>query len=814
MTFLRSRYGLCALLLLCFSFSLGAKVEKGLMFRSYEVVPELRTSLAISGSGETFSFRDSLVISFQLRLELDRGRFGYVCRLFLEEGEPLDVLLSTPPGGRTVLGATGDHRRMFTIGEADAMQEDWQMVRIVISRSREGLKATVNGSEVYSVQSPLQPRSNASICFGKVDGEHFSTTDVAPMVLRDLLIKTDSRTPFQWPLSSAAEFRDAGGISARLDNPVWLEDYNRRWRRVWAAEMPTVTFICPDTLRSRVWLVSGGQVASYSLEKGEEVENESLRKIKAGLATNDFVTLPDGTLAYADVDAVPELVRYNVQEGDWEKDSPRVRMSLYRHHNTEFYPQDSSYIYLFGYGQHRYHKTMKVWNPFRGETRVLDLPGVFPRYLASTGLRGHLLYVMGGKGNEVGIQELGIRLYDDFFSVDLRDGTVSKLWKSPLLQGEVAAGNLLFEPGGESFLALTYNPDVFESALQLRRFSLADGSQEPIGNPIPYSFLDVSSEACLFYDSRTENYVTVTSSRDADGIYRVVVYLLGNPILPPVPLGEKESASFPWGWLVAFCLLSGGAAAAVVFFRRRKPKATSPVYVKADATKPGVRLLGGFRVLSASGEDISGSFSPQTERFFAILILYTAEYGGISNAKLKSLLWSDKSDESYNNNRGVTMKKVRTVLEQVGPIDFVSDGGQWKVVDTQGLCDYLIASQVLQSGPELETLLDIAGQGPLLPEVQQDYLDAFKSLHANRVLELLESFRLNPGVSPELTIRITDAQLQFDNLDEEVVRAKCQALISQKKVGAAQAVFSRFTEEYQRVMGESYAEDFKDFVKK
>ena len=160
------------------------------------------------------------------------------------------------------------------------------------------------------------------------------------------------------------------------------------------------------------------------------------------------------------------------------------------------------------------------------------------------------------------------------------------------------------------------------------------------------------------------------------------------------------------------------------------------------------------------------------------------------------------------------MKKIRTVLEQVGPIDFVSDAGQWKVVDPDGQCDYLAASRVLQGNPGMEAVLDIAAEGPLLPEVQQDYLDAFKSLHANRVLQQLEAFRSRSGVSPDLSIRIADAQLRFESLDEEAVRAKCQALIAQQKLGSAQAAFSRFTEEYQRMMGEPFAEDFKDFVKK
>ena len=203
------------------------------------------------------------------------------------------------------------------------------------------------------------------------------------------------------------------------------------------------------------------------------------------------------------------------------------------------------------------------------------------------------------------------------------------------------------------------------------------------------------------------------------------------------------------------------------------------------------------------------------ERFFVLLILHTVEYGGVSNAKLKSLLWSDKSDESYNNNRGVTMKKIRKVLEQVGDIDFVSEGGQWKVSGNTALCDYFVAAEVFQQESTLEELLEVAAWGPLLPEVQSDYLDPFKSYYTNRVFQGIEHIRQDRGeaLTPVQSEQLADCALLFDSLDEEAIRLKCNALIAQKRLGLARQVFSRFAEEYQRVMGEPFSADFKDFIK-
>ena len=739
-----------------------------------------------------------------------QSRFGYVCRLFVDDNDPLDLLLSTPWGGPTSLCATGDHRNILTVCTGDALLSGWQTIRISLVGSDGTLRALVNGKEVYR-SNTSQVRHSGSVSFGRGDAGRSPTTDVAPMVLKNLRIRADSGRPCFWPLDGEAEFKSGQRLSAQISNPVWQQDYNREWRKVWSEEMPSVTYICQDTLRKRIWFVSEGKVVCYDVRSGEASVGHPKHKMKLGIAVNDLVILPDGTLAYADGDAAPDLIRYDASRSDWELDNPRVRSSQYLHHNTLYLPEDSSYVYLFGYGHYRYQKSAKVWHLGGGEPAELDLPGIFPRYLSAAGYKDGLVYVLGGKGNEVGIQELGTRLWGDFFSVDLKDGTVSRLWKNEVMEKEVPAFDLLF--AGDSLLALTYDPEVFESALQLRRFSLADGGSQALGSRIPYPFLDIESEARLMYDREGENYVAALSCKGADGIFRVSVHILGSPVLDPVVLPKDQA--FAWWWIVLAGVVLLAGLLGLLLRRKRKAAPVRTPVLKAEKG-PGVQLLGGFRVRDAKGQDITSAFSPQTLRLFAILILHTAEYGGISNAKLKSLLWSDKSDESYNNNRGVTMKKIRTALEQVGPIDFVSENGQWKVADENGLCDYLQASAALQHPLPLEDLLRIASEGPLLPELQEDYLDAFKGNYSTLVLQQLERYYESSSgtLSPDTAIRIADAALLFDSLHEEAIRVKCMALISQKKLGSAQAVFTRFTEEFQRMMGEPYGRDFKDFIKK
>lgn len=800
-------------LFLTLSILLSAKVQEGLLFRSYDVVSDQRTSLDIPSAGTYLNFKDSLNMSFDVRLELDRGRFGYVCRLFVDGEDPIDLLLSTPQGDGTSLVFTGDHRNMFPIYHSDPILSLWQTMHMRVIDKGGQMHVLVNGKDFYQFRTS-QPRHTCSISFGKGNNDKNTTTDVAPMVIRNLRIRTDKRAPYFWAMSDESEVKSGAGLPVQISNPVWLQDYNRKWRKVWSEEMPSTTYICSDTLRGRLWFVADGKVACYQVNTGSWWSRTTSRKMKPGLATNDLVILSDGTLAFADVALLPRYIRFDPEKGDWEQENPRERSSLNLHHNTLFLSCCNKYVYLFGYGQYRYHKTATIWSEASDSVQVMELPGVFPRYLAGAGCYNGLIYVLGGKGNDVGIQELGVRLYDDFFSLDLKDGTVSRIWRSPVMEEEVAVKDLLFSADGSSFLTLTFNPDVYESALQLRRFSMADGHSEALSTPIPFPFLDVASEARLLYDAREENYVAAVACKEPDGVFRVSVYLLGSPLLDATEGHPGHRARSLW-WLLPLGL---GLCGVLVWVRMRSRRDQTAPQVKPAMTatrQPPVRILGGFRVYSAAGEDITSSFTPQMERFFVLLILHTVEYGGVSNAKLKSLLWSDKSDESYNNNRGVTMKKIRKVLEQVGDIDFVSEGGQWKVSGNTALCDYFVAAEVFQQGSTLEELLEVAAWGPLLPEVQSDYLDPFKSNHTNRVFQGIEHIRQDRGeaLTPVQSEQLADCALLFDSLDEEAIRLKCNALIAQKRLGLARQVFSRFAEEYQRVMGEPFSADFKDFIK-
>ena len=460
---------------------------------------------------------------------------------------------------------------------------------------------------------------------------------------------------------------------------------------------------------------------------------------------------------------------------------------------------------------------------------------ISPRYLSAVGVRDSLAYIYGGKGNNGGNQELGAVVTNDFWIMNIRDGEVHKVWENPADSSLLAAWNLIVSEDGKRFMGLVYSPNTFRTSLQLTEFSVSDGSCRILGDRIPYFFLDTDSDARLLYDEAGEALYAVTVYKTKENTYKAVFWSIGCPVLSRLDFAgapDRPALTRSLGYCIAV-MLSAALAVAVFYTvrRRRKRGLNEPDAVVSNNAEnagngversavPGIYLAGGFRVVNAEGQDITSSFSQRLCYLLCLLILYTESKEGISSAELKDLLWFDKSDEGYRNNRGVYFYRLRLLLESVSPdIKVLSENGVWRICCDESLCDYFRNMRILNdascSKDKVRDLVAIARQGTLLPGIQTEWSDSFKSLYDNRILERLCGLRDNPAINsdPKRLIVIADAILGFDSLDEVTVKVKCRALMSQRKFGLAKAVFDKFSKEYTVTMGEEYPRNFTEFVR-
>lgn len=801
--------------------------EVGVSFRSYEVRPDKRTSLLLPAEPDKgISFSRECIISFDVRIESNKDRFGYICRTIIDGESNIDILLNSPYGGSPFIGIVAGKYGLIPCSglEGDLNLENWRRITIVVA-SGDSLRVSINGNKVMQKKNG-KPAHTVSALFGAVAEGQFATSDVAPMIIRNLSVGIDGKER-HWALSSDKDLSSDKRIKISAANPIWRSELNRKWLLVETIKTDSKTFVVPDMKRNRLFVISRRNVICYDLDSGRisvfPVEDDDLN---LDYCTNNFHVSPDGSLNYIDFDLdLPMVSRFDAENGCWTEKSPKTNYSRYLHSCNLFNDSDSSFVQMCGYGYHAYYNDLNVLNLNSGDFKKTKFD-ISPRYLAASGICDGRLLLYGGKGNENGRQELGVRLYNDLYEIDLHDYSVKLLWSLP--QEQYVAARHLVPAGDGEFMALTYNPGVFPTELCLRKFSVADGQTELYADAIPYEFIDVESDAGLVASNDALfAYVLV---RSEDG-YAVRIYRINTPVCRAEIVEKSEHNGFK---ILVFLVVVLAGMAGVIFYsrRRRFSNVSNASETEPDAARTssdnkaelplrtGVRLLGGFKVVDRNHKDISESFTPLMKQLFSLIILYSGKRDGISNVELKEILWDDKSNESFNNNRAVNFKKIRDCLAEVGNVNLVSRRGRWCVVDEDGLCDWLNYGKFLDklnpstiSEVEMSELIAIAGSGQLLPEMRYGWLDPFKAKYSETVMNLLSHFRDADEISLDMRIVIADLILEFDSLDEDSIRVKCKAYIKTKRLGSAQKTFVNFTEEYEEVMGEKFGIPFKEFVR-
>ncbi len=810
-----------------------AEIGKGLSFRSYEVSPSCRTSLSIPAEeGGAVRFGDYFAVSFDLKIDTERESFGYVCRLIVDDAHSVDLILSNPVNGVPYLGintASGGFEPL----RLHAGLGDWNRIDLVVAAQKEGLAVSANGERIATFDDK-QSKHTAAVLFGWNVRGIFTTSDVAPSTIRNLTLslRPTGAPDYRWELGPDDNLADngpSGLIAIRIENPEWLIERHSRWRKIQDFAFGSKVFPVIDPYGMQICFVSADKVTLFRPRERKTEEYPFTQNIRVDLITNDFIMLPGGRLIYYDFENERPIVdEFDFAARRWQRSVGRTAHSKYLHHNKLFNPVDSCVVQLFGYGFHRYLDEAVRWRAGSDSVIRFSLDSIGPRYLSAVGMADTVAYIYGGKGNDRGIQEFGTRFYNDLYRLDLRDYSVRKLWEGSGSDLQVAASNLVIADDGKRFSALFYSPDSDRSYLQMREYTIADGRSRLAGDSIPYDFIDVSSDAGLLFDSVSKIYYAVVANKNPDSGYRASVYTIRYPVLAPTEPRVAADRSAHYYLLPVALLAVVGIAAALFRMKRGREKvlpmpeelAAEPVVRKA----PGIYLLGGFRVIDSEGKEITSNFTPVMRQLLVLIILYTdKQHGrGISSAELKEALWSDKSEESYYNNRGVNIRKIRMLLSEVGAVEIAAEGGYWHLAGDVSLCDYIRHIRYLASVDSsavseevIEMLIGMAHYGTLLPDMQFEWTDRFKADYADRFILLLSRIRDNGSAafSPQTRIRLADAILAFDSLDEDAVRVKCRALIRLKRHGIAKNVFNAFTQEYERLMGEKYRQRFDGFVR-
>lgn len=234
-----------------------------------------------------------------------------------------------------------------------------------------------------------------------------------------------------------------------------------------------------------------------------------------------------------------------------------------------------------------------------------------------------------------------------------------------------------------------------------------------------------------------------------------------------------------------------------------------------------IQLFGDFKVLDKDGNEITNLFTPKLRQLFLLIMLYSQRNrNGISTQELTDILWQGHSSQSSKNSRGVTIRKLRLILESLDSVKINFHVDRWSMVFGGTVyCDYVECLKLLKREKIHDTdfnlnFYHIIQEGELFKGDSFDWLDDFKGFISNNIVDILMKFisELSIDRDNELVLKLTDRILISDPVNDQALSWKLKALIRQNNYNLAKFTFDRFCVLYEEMYGEKFATKFDELI--
>lgn len=831
--------------LFCLSWYANANKHRGVYFKSKEVNLENRTGLDLTKKG-ALSYENSFSIEFDISFRDLTILYGYIFQLKDKKGDNQIDLLCIDEDVFVVYNKNETKLKLGLSEKNKGFVNRWVSFKLNVNTTSGEIVMTYDGQTVKD-KIDFRQSSKLYSTFGIVNRYGFNIDEVAPISVRDIRFMEDGVEKHHWPLnfSTKTYTKDLiGGKDAEIINPAWVEEKHQQWQKIKTLEFSQMPQIAFKQETEEVYFVQRkNNLTKYGLNSQEvsEISYNSSSPYYEDAQQAFFDK--DGSLSvYSDYKN--KATSFNENKQSWENSFDSIPvLSKYWHHNSLIHPNDGSFTAIGGYGYYTYYNSIRKLNEAENKWDTLLFKGdnFQPRYLASLGKSQsdtNLYYLYGGLGNATGKQILGKEFYYDLYKIDFEANYITKVWdfESDLSESYTPVNSMVVNEEERSFYTLCFSHSKSKTSLQLNKGSLDNPGWKFIGNKIPYSFVDITSFANLYRWKTHNKLLALTMHQRSDKIFEVNLYELNYPpseLIFNEAKQELEEVSLETYIVIGFILLL--VLGMVVFWyskRSAKPEILAKKVVLRETKKKPVTVItakgkiltfGGFQVIDKNKTDITYRFSPTLKELFLLVLLNTLdENKGISSKKIQQYLWPDKPDVKAKNNRGVNIKKLRAILEDVGDISLSHDGSYWRISHGDDVfCDMEFIQEMLSMGidetsdDEYEKLVSILSRGNFLINIESEWLDQLKDHITGRILANLEErgVLLDAKNDEKRLLRLADLLFTFDQMNERALELKCRILNHQGKHALALEVYNHYTKLYQKLYKEDFKVSFKDIVK-
>jgi DNA-binding SARP family transcriptional activator len=826
----------------------GQLPKSGLYFYSHDSNIDERTSLVLNNNEPyKLSAQDEFTLDFDLFIRnTSKVKFGYIFRIISSNEKNFDFIINNELNVFLII-----KNQDFQLKDK-LLVEQWNHVSVIFGKKLNSVSLRLN-DEIIDCSCDLKDVKNLHISFGQCDFKNFHTSDVAPVILKNIKVFQNGKEQHHWVLDKHGKnvvYDLLKNKPAIARNPSWIMDKHHFWKKAASFQslaFPQFTF---DSINNTIYVLDSSQLVVFSLFNGSVQRLKSIPNVQENFYNQlMFDPVSSRLMCYNMEDEA--IYYYNFATNIWEGYKSSEKESNHAHHNRYISAKNSSFYLFGGYGFYKYNSDFYKINLSSNEWAHYDFSHtITPRYLAAMGgnTTGDKLYILGGRGAEMGRQELSPKNFADLFEVDPKTFSVKFLFDiNPEGEGEdVYSNSLVTDTNNKNLYVLAYPNRTYKTSIVLKKINLETQKVENPADSIDFYFQDITSFCDLYYSPGLSQLVAVAAYSNDKKTSQVNIYTLDFPLLKKSDILQTEAEKFNIApFFIAFGIIALFTLASFFFIRRQRKKnaayrepvvAGNPSEKTTESVpkeknfyitkKSSILFLGGFEVFNKDGKNITAIFTPTLKYMLVLIILSTLKNNkGISSARLQELLWFDKSEEAARNNRSVNLRKLRVLLQEVGDIDINNLNSYWAIsLPDDVLSDYkeiLRLTGKIQDGEttekeDLMRLLELLSYGNLLPNIQLEWIDNFKTDFSNSIIDTLMSVLNNRQNSfydnPDIQLKIADSLLKIDSINEEAIHIKCKALTVMGKKGLAKTTFDNFTREYKSLLGEPYSGSIKNFL--
>lgn len=817
------------LLLVCHSIQADADgYEYGLKIVTYPSPEDSFTGLALD-AGKVIPARNSAItLKFEMLSRRDNV-FGCIFRAITDKGRNIDLMYTADrEDHRYPILVCGDN---VTHIPAEISFDQWIPVSITLDTHSGDIKLDYNGVVVTVNDPDTRDASGFRICFGLCQFAGYVLENVASVSIREISIHRGNKLIRHWTLSLHDEWQCLDEVKespAIASNPSWIIDKYITWNRIASFNYDEGPSVTADADGNLFITTDGTWLDHVSIADGSMTRTEGITGTCPINAPGQILST-NGKLHAYNVDT-PTFAEYDPAKNSWSCGDEPVPESNYWNKTSSWWPGENALVSFGGYGFYHYNNDLLIQYPGgeKPDTK-LTISEIQPRFSAASAIVGNLLYIFGGRGNVSGKQELSPRNYYDLHSIDLTTFKVTRIWEfSSTPQDEfMPAGNMVYDPakncfyvfttlGGGSLISISPNASGYET------MSLPCG----IIHPSQYRDMNLwmSADGTKLYGYIEMSQIDGKSTVDVLGMsYPPINVDSLHQSIAEETLPQKTRSNLLLHILAA-CVLLAAIAGFFLGKARRKKSSVQPGMVAGNEKpsfynfdKGSICFFGGFCVKDKDGNDITSKFTPTLKALTTLLLLHTAkEPSGIISNKLNRILWPYKPEDTANNNRNVYISKLRPILEEIGDIKIVCQNRFWSIqMDDNVICDYLEVQRLLgeeSSAENIDHLLELLLRGMMLPNMEQDWVDEFKSDFSNTTIDFLSRQLKRDDLSEDIIINACDTIFQHDFLNEDALCTKCRTLYRQGKAGLAKSTYDSFCKDYKESIGIEFETPFKKIV--